>query len=921
MPKLHIGLLAALLSCAPLAATPYLVKDLNRGPADPGGAALNGAVAAGEILYFSASDPAHGFELWRSDGTPAGTYRLTDVCPGRCDSDPREIHIFRGAPYWSADDGAAGHELWTTDGTPGHEHRVKDVCLGPCDGDPQGFAAAGDRLLFFATLGRRRQLWRTDGTAAGTARVATLCTAPLEGVDCLAFQGLQSIGSRALFELFGPTATDLWVSDGTAAGTFPLKSRVSGLPDPTSAPIPAGGFAFFWTADGLWRTDGTAAGTARVKALADLVPARPGVDRTVYRLAVSGGVLYTVLGTGDLVRSDGSPEGTYILRTFQAGYAVNDLTPLAGALLFEVDGTTGDPEASLWRTGGTVATTEKIATFPRFGAIEVIVSLGDRAVFRIVYRTASSETSEIWVTAGTASGTALVTALGPSDHNPFAVTAGRAFFGQPGADPQSNILWTTDATSAGTFPLRDFGAGPGSGAPLEQTAFGGRLLFSARTAPLSAPLFLSDGTAAGTVPLSRQALFATGFTQVGGEVFFAAGAGAHQIPVVAPVRDGLWKTDGTPAGTVRLADVFGFAFPKRLGGSLLFTAAVPSPVGSNDLELLRNDGAFGGSTLVKQINPYAVDGPHHACLGASSSPGPGVLVGGRLLFAADDGVHGRELWTSDGTARGTRLVADINPLRSPTPPEMCSDAPDGRTDTGLASNPDGFARLGDGAVALFAADDGAAGRELWRTDGTARGTKRVADLLPGPFGSAPHDLTRLGNLIYFFASPTGTGDALYRTDGTAKGTFLVSDLQLNGTPTWAKSLTVSGGKLFFAAYNELIGAELWTSTGKAGDINSTRILADLNFGPASSSPQFLTDIGGSGGALLFAADDGLHGLELWRTDGTGKGTLLLGDIHPGPAASSPGPFTVVGDRVFFGADDGVHGRELWAIPVDDAVNP
>jgi ELWxxDGT repeat protein len=553
MLKLHIAWLGAVLAAAPLPAAPYLVKNLNRGPADPGGATLNGAVAAGEILYFSASDPAHGLELWRS-----------------------------------------------------------------------------------------------DGTAAGTARVATLCTAPLEGSDCQAFQGLQSIGSRVLFELFEPTASELWVSDGTTAGTFPLKQLVSGLPDPTTAPVPAGSFAFFWTTDGLWRTDGTAAGTARVKAIADLVPDRPGIDRTVYYLAVSAGVLYTVLGTGDLVRSDGSPEGTTILHTFQAGYAVHELTPLAGSLLFEVDGTTDDPDTSLWRTGGTAATTttEKIATLPRFGTIEVIVPLGDRAVFRVVYRTASSESSEIWVTDGTASGTALVTAPGPSDHNPFAVTAGRAFFGQPGADPRSNILWTTDATSAGTFPLRDFGAGPGSGAPLEQTAFGGRLLFSARTTPLAAPLFLSDGTAAGTVPLSQEALFATGFTQVGGEVFFAAGGLDLQIPGIPPSQNALWKTDGTPAGTVRLADTLGFAFPKRLGRSLLFTAAAPSHFGTTDLELFRNDGAFGGNTLVQQINPYPVDSfdHNHNCISAPSSPGPGVLLGNRVLFAADDGVHGRELW-------------------------------------------------------------------------------------------------------------------------------------------------------------------------------------------------------------------------------------------------------------------------------------
>ena len=206
---------------------------------------------------------------------------------------------------------------------------------------------------------------------------------------------------------------------------------------------------------------------------------------------------------------------------------------------------------------------------------------------------------------------------------------------------------------------------------------------------------------------------------------------------------------------------------------------------------------------------------------------------------------------------------------------------------------------------------------LRKSDGTTKGTRRVADLFAGPSGSGPHDLTRLGNLIYFFASPTGIGDALYRTDGTTAGTVLVSNLQLNGTPTWAKSLTVSGGKLFFVAYNELIGAELWTSTGKVVDFNATRILADINAGPASSSPQFLTDVSG---ILLFAADDGVRGLELWRTDGTGAGTLPLSDINPGPASSSPGPFTIAGGRVYFGADDGVHGRELWAILVDEVVH-
>lgn len=72
--------------------------------------------------------------------------------------------------------------------------------------------------------------------------------------------------------------------------------------------------------------------------------------------------------------------------------------------------------------------------------------------------------------------------------------------------------------------------------------------------------------------------------------------------------------------------------------------------------------------------------------------------------------------------------------------------------------------------------------------------------------------------------------------------------------------------------------------------------------------------------LLFAADDGLTGLEPWRSDGTAAGTYRLADVSPGPAASSPGPFTRIGNLVITGADDGAHGREPWAIPVGDVLH-
>ncbi len=906
-PRL-LAFAALLLAASELRAAPYLVKDLGHGLADAADANLFYTAADGAVVYFAGSDPAHGGELWRSDGTAPGTYRVADVCPGRCSAGASQITVFGSRIYFRADDGITGSELWVSDGVPGHERRVKDVCQGPCDSTPEAPVAVGDRLVFVAQLGRRNQLWRTDGTTAGTVRLATLCTVPAAGEDCIF--GLTSIGTRAFFGVSSSSVGAIWVSDGTAAGTQPLKSVVPNLPAEVFGIVANGSVAFFSTPDALWRTDGTVAGTQRLKAYADLVP---GIGSTgPARTAFLGNTLYVVLQSGDFLRSDGTPEGTVALGVnFPFPDGINLFAPLGDRLVFGVDYPNGPNYSSaLWQTQGTPQTTTKIADFLEVAFIDQMAALGSRAVFRLVYDDASAETVELWGTDGSAAGTGRVTADLGIDGFPklegFAAAAGQAFFTQPSpAAPSSadvglvsSSLWVTDGTAAGTRLVYDFGAGPGSADPFEQIGFGGKLLFSAGRNYLTAPLYVSDGTAAGTGLLAAAAVDGHSFLEVGDKVFFAAGN-----------TDNLWRTDGTPAGTVEVSDVRYVSSPKRLGQELLFAA--DSSSGSFGIELYRSDGTAQGTSLVKDINPYLYfAGNQNGCLPLSSSPGPGVVIGKSVLFAADDSVHGRELWTSDGTTRGTRLLADINPLSLPATPAGCgADSPT----SGSSSNPDGFARLGAGAVALFAADDGTAGRELWRTDGTARGTRRVADLLPGPVGSAPHDLIRFGNLIYFFASITGTGDVLLRTDGTAQGTVVVSDLKISGTPTWAKDLTFSGGKLFFSAYNQATGDELWTSDG-----TSTRIVTDLRPGPGSSTPQNLTDVSG---VLLFAADDGTSGLELWRSDGTAAGTRRLGDINPGLDSSSPGPFTIVGDRVFFGADDGRHGRELWAILVAEVVSP
>jgi ELWxxDGT repeat protein len=94
---------------------------------------------------------------------------------------------------------------------------------------------------------------------------------------------------------------------------------------------------------------------------------------------------------------------------------------------------------------------------------------------------------------------------------------------------------------------------------------------------------------------------------------------------------------------------------------------------------------------------------------------------------------------------------------------------------------------------------------------------------------------------------------------------------------------------------------------------------DIAPGPASSSPSSLI---AAGGRVFFAADDGVHGVEPWVSDGTEGGTQLVQDLSPGPASSSPSEFARQGGTIYFTATDDDAGAQLWSMPADaDATTP
>ncbi|HEV3079098.1 MAG TPA: ELWxxDGT repeat protein, partial [Gemmataceae bacterium] len=354
--------------------------------------------------------------------------------------------------------------------------------------------------------------------------------------------------------------------------------------------------------------------------------------------------------------------------------------------------------------------------------------------------------------------------------------------------------------------------------------------------------------------------------------------------------------------------------------------------GVHGSELWKSDGTAGGTGIVSSsaVGPTnltnvngtlfftAYDTIHGSELWKSdgTAGGTGIVsssafrptnltnVNGTLFFAADDDVNGIELWKSDGTAAGTTMVRDI--------------FPGGTTYTGYygsiytsnSSSPHSLTNIN--GTLFFSASD-SAGTELWKSDGTVAGTVKISN------DSAPSYLTNVNGTLFFRAYDSADGYELWKSDGTAAGTTLIKDIYpgstiYNGpygaysnTPnsSYPGSLTNVNGTLFFNANDGTHGYELWKSDGtKAG----TTMVADINPGSAGSGPIILTNVNGT---LFFSANDGTHGYELWKSDGTAAGTTMVADINPGSATSNPINLTNVNETLFFSANDGTHGYELW----------
>ena len=353
-----------------------------------------------------------------------------------------------------------------------------------------------------------------------------------------------------------------------------------------------------------------------------------------------------------------------------------------------------------------------------------------------------------------------------------------------------------------------------------------------------------------------------------------------------------WVTDGSYDGTQLVRNLassssmgdFNLPYFTELNGLIYFQA---SSNFTGDGELLVTDGTYVGTHLVRDINPTG-----------SSTPAHLFEFNGKIFFEANDGTHGIEPWVTDGTSSGTMLLADIHPTQNQSSQAFSSGGV-----------------IMDGSYLYFDAYDNVASY-IYRTDGTPGGTELMG-------GGGLNSAALLGNNLVFADYSAATGTELAVIDVTTKAKTVIDLVPGTGSSS-PSGIVKFGNQALFTAYDATFDLEVYVTDGTSG---GTMRLKDINTVPGSGSGTLGSspNIGGGveiNGKYLFRANDGVNGSELWVTDGTTDGTLILKDIFPGeygpgsPRSSNPGNFVKVGNEVFFTAttflDDGIsYSDTLW----------
>lgn len=848
-------------------------------------------------------------------------------------SDPAQFIQYNNHLYFIAANDKVGRELWKSDGSADGSELVKDINIGASGSIISNFLVFKNQLFFIANDGvHGYQLWASDGTEAGTKAISGGLNYPVSRIV--------ATSSFIFFLKKMEDNLEVWKSDGTTGGTSLVRGQIPTWNSPSNL-MTAMDMVFFTAQDfgnndtRLWRSDGSSAGTFYLTGLINGNGSHLSGTPHPTQFLEFNGALY------------------FIARTQQFGYN----------------------SVGIMRSDGTVAGTGPVVGIHpgntrliQFGSA---LSWNGKMYFSFFEE--DYNRYFIWSSQGSAETTVFeYEYLGYKYFTPSPLTVFKdRFYFTTGNDNGGTSLASFNPVSKQSNRIKEING------------------------PLEKPVIFTSFYDANTIHASANGLF------LGVKMIWST--------------ENLWYSDGTENGT--------FAFPgMRSRDKMVFKEKLyfSGNLGQN-AELYVSDGSLPGTRVLKDLSPSTEGIDAEETLS---------VIGNVALFANYDSIHGNELWRTDGSKEGTHLLKDILSGKSGSYPEgfisfrnkiFFKGAPDGRkyqlmeTDgtapgTKLTSGfPSGaslesivpvanerlflVASLADYSTSLltyqgegviteianfgfntygvgfrvdrYVVNSGifyfivtAAGNDVWRSDGTMEGTRKLGDF------NEIQSLSMAGNKIYIvekgpYPDPTlylktidpltgaselmkalpnqslkpvalipykdrmmfnpldaSTGREFWTTDGTVQNTVLLKDIAVGAESSIEEATWVFHNDIFyFTAASTDGGLELWRTDGTS---EGTQSVSDIVPGVLSSKPYSLTSCGDR---LYFTAYTHDTGYEIWSTDGTASGTRLEIDVNKGEMYSNPYGYTLLNDQLLFFATTATSGVQLWSGTSVTATHP
>jgi len=820
------------------------------------------------LMFFSADDGLHGRELWRTNGKQEGTYMIKDIKEDSLSSNPGKCTGSGKLVYFIAATINEGGELWSTDGTPAGTKLVKDIYPGFEPSYIDYMTDVRGTLFFSAYDQKGTKLWKTDGSLAGTVPL----TVKYNGKDYTRPKNLIQYHDSLFFFAIGPNGRDAFfkISATDTAATYikELYGPYDSYYDLRQMLVVndilyfGGGAA---DSSGLWRTDGSVKGTYLVKAVSPKF------------LTGLNGVLYFA-GSDDkhgneVWKTNGTEQGTVLIKDISPKKlsSISNLVKCRNLIFYTYqDGVSY--KQTVYKTDGTDAGTIVAFDFTNCYSLK---ATNDYLFFtKEIYKTGR----ELWKSDGTQTGTSIVSDLLPGYLGSlysinFESLNNQMFFAGSNHD-SGDELWKTDGVENPVL-VKDINTrSTGNSNAYIQTVYDNKFFIEANNIDGIQP-WISDGTEQGTFMLKNiipdssgnvhiqqavefkndlyfqhyayagsganrtQRLYKTNGTSAGTELAAETGnsnktgtPAANDQYILYPYFTSaygteLWRTDLTKKNTQLVKDIFTGALGSDCNNlfswnNIIFFSAYNNESG---FALWRSNGTSEGTYAIKS---FALGSPHS-------------------FFGFKNKVYytvgkAKQLWVTDGTEQGTRLVVEEvsgNQIKQVTNMQSSGD------------------------YLFFNGDNGITGIELWRSKVTDNKAMLVKDITNGG-DSRISNLTDVNGTIYFTLTTSYDAEfrnALWKTDGTSEGTLLIkNNFYGSGKDFYVSSLINVNGKLAFLTYPYKASPyqyELWQSNGT---YTGTQKIYDDNF---SGLSFYSPDLHTLNGKLYFIASTYRYGTEIW----------------------------------------------------------